>query len=108
VLFLALAVQLHRPFAPLHVDWDSVIFWACPVPAVVDWSIGQLTTWRGSNALRVLSGALLGVALGRTVYVNMRHPGDPRVLVEVLGLSAIAGVVWGVRQVLGYGPTSSS
>ena len=101
VLFAALVLQLRRPFAPVHLDTDLWLFAGLPLPAVLDWSVGQLTRWRGNNGVRLASGLLLGASLGRCIYVNMRHPGDVRVFVQLLGLSAVAGVVWGIRQVLG-------
>lgn len=108
VLFAALALQLRRPFAPVHLDLDPVLFLALPLPAVLDWSVGQLTRWRGHNLLRLVTGALLGASLGRCIYVNMRHAGDARVFLQLLGLSAVAGIVWGLRQVLGLGANSPS
>ncbi len=108
VLLAALAWQLRRPFAPLHLDLDPVLFFALPLPALLDWSVGQLTRWRGSNVLRLVTGVLLGASLGRCIYVNMRHPGDPKVFLELLGLSAVAGIVWGIRQVLGLPGKSRS
>jgi uncharacterized membrane protein len=103
VLFAALVVQLKRPLAPPALGIDPWLFFALPVPAVLDWSVGQLTRWRGNNLLRLLSGCLLGAGIGRCIYVNMRHPGDVRVFEQLLGLCAVAGIVWGIRQVLGLG-----
>jgi uncharacterized membrane protein len=105
VLFATLVVQLKRPFAPVVLPYDPWLFFVLPLPALVDWAASQFSWWRGNNALRFLSGCVLGVGLGRCVYVNMRHPGDVRVLVQVAGLSIIAGIVWGLRQMLGLAPS---
>ena len=96
-----LAWLLWPPLGPKQWEWDKVALWALPVPALLDWSAGQLTRWKGYNALRLGSGVLLGLALGRAVYLNMRTPRHPLVFQMMVGLSAIAGVVWGIRQVLG-------
>jgi uncharacterized membrane protein len=101
VLLVVLVLQLRRPFAPVHLESDPWLFLALPLPAVTDWTLGQLTRWRGNNLVRFVSGCLLGGSLGRLVYVNLRQPGDPRVFLEILGLCAVAGIVWGIRQVLG-------
>lgn len=100
VLLLVLAYQLRRPFAPPSLPADPFILYGLALPAVLDWSAGQLLRWRGHNGVRLVTGALLGVSLGRAVYMNMRHPGLPLVYGFLLGLCAVAGIVWGLKQVL--------
>lgn len=100
-LFALLVFQLHKPMAPPALALDPWILYGLAAPAVLDWSLGQLTAWRGSNAVRFVSGVLLGGALGRAVYVNMRHPGSALVYGFLLALCGVAGIVWGLRQVLG-------
>jgi uncharacterized membrane protein len=101
VIFAALTLQLHRPMAPLAHPLDGWILFALPLPALLDWALGQLTGWKGNNALRFVSGALLGISLGRALYIHIRHPGTPLVYAYGLGLAGFAGIVWGLRQVLG-------
>ena len=101
VLFAVLAWQLRRPMAPIDHPWDLWLLFVLPIPALVDWAFGQLTAWRGSNALRLGSGALLGAALGRALYIHMRHPGTVKIYAFGLVLVGFAGIVWGLRQVLG-------
>jgi len=103
VLFAVLALQLHRPMAPLHLSFDPWLLFALPLPAVIDWSVGQLTAWRGLNGVRLLTGGLLGVALGRALYIHMRHPGTAQIYVFGLAGVAVAGIVWGLRVLLGLG-----
>lgn len=100
VLCAALALQLHRPMAPLWLPFDWALLYLLPLPAVLDWVAGQLTGWKGSNALRFASGLLLGTGLGRAAYLYLRHPRDVRVFAFGLGLVGVAGITWGLRQVL--------
>ena len=102
VLLVVLAYQLKRPFAPPRLDVDPLLLVGLALPAVLDWSLGQLTRWRGHNAIRFASGVLLGGSLGRAIYMNMRQPGSPLVYGFLLGLCAVAGIVWGLRQVLRF------
>jgi len=44
------------------------------LPAVVDWMWGQFRPHAFSNVWRSFTGGLLGVALGRTLYIHMREP----------------------------------
>ncbi len=50
------------------VDWVVVLLLS--VPALFDWGAGHLG-WRGKNGLRFATGALLGVALGRSAYLYL-------------------------------------
>lgn len=100
VMLAVLALQLRRPMAPLVLPFDALLLFALPIPAALDWAAGQLTAWRGSNALRFASGLLLGGSLGRAAYLYLRHPRDPRVFTYALAGVALGGIVWGLRQVL--------
>lgn len=90
VLLLVLVAQLAPPFAPLVHPLDGLLLFALPLPAVVDWLAGMLLGWRGHNGVRLATGLLLGTALGRALYLNMRHPAEPRVLALFGGLVAVA------------------
>ena len=103
VLFAALAMQLHRPMAPVSHPWDRWILFALAAPALLDWGLGQLSSWKGRNALRFATGLLLGCSLGRALYIHMRHPGTPLIYAYGLALMGFAAIVWGLRQVLGSG-----
>jgi hypothetical protein len=69
--------------AAMVVQWS--LGWARPappdpwialgaLPALVDWGLGRLGR-RGRNDIRVLTGVLLGLALGRTLAIYVRDPG---------------------------------
>src|SRR5437867_10388003 len=73
LLFAALAIQIAR-HAPLSTPLDPVLALLLPVPALVDWSVGRFRPHAGNNALRTLTGVLLGASLGRTLYVHFQRP----------------------------------
>ncbi len=70
---LALTVQLFRG------DFGSTLndaFWVMglALPAVLDWARGQFRPHSGSNRTRLLTGLLLGLAIGRAVFLHMLEP----------------------------------
>ncbi len=73
VLVAAIVVQAHQRAA---IGWpaDPVIALALPVPALIDWAIGRFRPLAGSNLLRTSTGVLLGLSLGRTLYIHFRSP----------------------------------
>lgn len=52
---------------------DTLLTLGLAAPALFDWGLSRLRA-RGRNAWRLLSGALLGVALGRGLYLYFRDP----------------------------------
>ncbi len=72
-LLLALTVQLSRR-APLEWRYDGVWAVALLLPALGDWAFGRFRPRAGSNAWRGLTGVLLGLALGRALYVHLQRP----------------------------------
>lgn len=83
----ALAAQLWLDLgdpAPAGLDWLVV---AALAPALVDWTLARLAMWRGSNPIRMLTGALAGLALGRGLMLYFRDPGS-----EVWWTAALLGV----------------
>lgn len=87
VLFalVALQVALH---APLSWDLDVAVALALTGPALLDWSLGQLDPASGTNLRRTLTGALLGLGLGRTLYIHLLKP-LPTALLAQLGLVSV-------------------
>jgi uncharacterized membrane protein len=73
VLFAALVIQFSLG-APLSHRLDVVGSAVLTVPALGDWAYGRLHPTRGNNGWRTLTGALLGVALGRTLFVHFQKP----------------------------------
>jgi len=88
VLFAAIALQfaLH---APLVWAYDGVWSLGLLLPALVDWAYGRFRPQAGSNALRTVTGVMLGLALARTLYIHVQRPLPLWLLVQ-------AGVVTGI------------
>ncbi|SEU18428.1 DUF2085 domain-containing protein [Stigmatella erecta] len=60
--------------APLDWVWDVPAVLGLTLPALVDWAVGRFRPAGGHNAVRTLTGVLLGVALGRSLYVHVQRP----------------------------------
>lgn len=64
------------------LDWWIALLG--PLPALVDWGLSRLAIWGGSNLSRLLTGAVAGAALGRTVLLYLRDPRHEVFLVQLL------------------------
>lgn len=91
VLFVILVVQLIWRIAPGW--WDVIWLYVVPLPAIVDWATQRLGKRSGTNRKRTLTGALLGLSLGRTVYLNMILPANTPVVVQLAALAVIVILV---------------
>lgn len=69
--------------APLSWRFDVPFAVALTVPALADWAVGQFRPRGGSNLRRTLSGALLGIALARTLYVHVQRPLPPALVAQL-------------------------
>ena len=95
VLLAVLALQIAaglRPLGPL--DWWIVL--AGVAPALMDWALGRLGS-RGNNALRVTTGAIAGVALGRALYLYFRDTRSEVFLVQMMLIAFTVAAVEVVR-----------
>ena len=79
--------------APLAWRWDVPVVLALTLPALLDWCVGRLRPEGGSNAVRALTGLLLGAALGRSLYVHLQQPLPPVLLAQAALVTALAGPV---------------
>ena len=70
VLALVLGLQLAGVVGAVRAEW--AVLYLLPVPAVFSWARRRLTGAAGSNPVSTLTGALLGVALGRGLYLYLR------------------------------------
>ncbi|HYO59729.1 DUF2085 domain-containing protein [Archangium sp.] len=100
-VLLAVMVGLFKARAPLAWRWDVPVVLGLTLPALVDWAVGRFRPARGSNAVRTLTGVLLGVALGRSLFVHVQKP-LPAVLVWQAAL--VAGVALPVLLATLRGP----
>ncbi|MFZ5471016.1 MAG: DUF2085 domain-containing protein [Myxococcota bacterium] len=89
VLFAAVSVQLFLR-APLLAPFDPFLAVALTLPALIDWVVGRFRPHAGANWLRTLTGALLGLALGRTLFVHLFRPFHPSLLLQLGVVTAIA------------------
>ncbi len=89
VLLFAVGWQIaHR--APLTWAWDGPWALLLPVPALIDWSWGRFRPASSTNAIRTVTGVLLGLGLARTLYVHLRHPLPFWLLVQLAEVTAVA------------------
>jgi uncharacterized membrane protein len=100
-VLLAVMMGLFAVRAPLAWRWDVPGVLGLTLPALVDWAVGRFRPARGSNAVRTLTGVLLGVALGRSLFVHVQKP-LPAVLVWQAAL--VVGVALPVLLVAPRGP----
>ena len=63
---------------------------ALTLPALVDWAVGRFRPAAGSNAVRTLTGVLLGLALGRSLYMHVQRPLPPVLLAQAALVTAVA------------------
>lgn len=90
-VLLAVMVALFKLHAPLAWPWDVPVVLGLTVPALVDWAVGRFRPASGSNAVRTLTGVLLGVALGRSLFIHVQKP-LPAVLVWQAALVAVVAI----------------
>lgn len=88
VLFSSIGVQIALR-SPLHWAADPWIAFLLPAPAMVDWARGRLDPRTGTNFSRLLTGVLLGLSLGRTLYLHLRRPGFALTMAQLVAMAAI-------------------
>jgi uncharacterized membrane protein len=73
VLALTLLLQLVL-HAPLSHPLDVPVGVALVLPATLDWAVGRLNPALGSNPWRSTTGLLLGLGLGRSLFIHLQRP----------------------------------
>jgi hypothetical protein len=73
ILFAAIALQLGL-HAPLQHPVDLPLALGFLAPALGDWAYGRFRPHAFSNRWRTFTGLLLGVALGRTLFIHFQQP----------------------------------
>ncbi len=76
--------------APREWRWDVPVVLGLTLPALVDWAVGRFRPASGSNALRTLTGVLLGLALGRSLQVHVQWPLPPVLLAQAALVTVVA------------------
>ncbi|XXF80616.1 DUF2085 domain-containing protein [Myxococcaceae bacterium GXIMD 01537] len=89
VLF-AVMVGLFAARAPKVWRWDVPVVLALTAPALLDWAVGRFRPAGGSNAVRTLTGVLLGAALGRSLHVHLQKPLPGVLLAQAALVTAVA------------------
>jgi uncharacterized membrane protein len=89
VLFTAIAVQFALA-VPLAHPWDVPLGLALVAPATVDWALGRFDPHRFSNPWRTFTGVLLGLGLGRSLFIHLRQPFPVVLIAQLLGVTAVA------------------
>jgi uncharacterized membrane protein len=90
-VLVAVMMGLFSVRAPLVWRWDVPVVLGLTLPALVDWAVGRFRPASGSNAVRTLTGVLLGVALGRALFVHVQKP-LPAMLVWQAALVAVVAL----------------
>lgn len=91
VLAVVLIIQL---FFPVQAGWYDILWlFLAPLPALVDWGLSRIGLWRGSNLSRTLTGALMGVSLARTVYLNIQDTLGFLVIMQLVSFIVVVGGV---------------
>ena len=89
VMFAAIAAQMAAR-APLAWAWDGPWTLGLFAPAVLDWTVGRFAPRLGSNLWRTLTGALAGLALGRSLYIHLQRPFPVWLQVQVAAVTVAA------------------
>jgi uncharacterized membrane protein len=85
--------------APLNHRADLPIAVLLFLPALIDWAVGRFRPSSGSNLWRTGTGVLLGIALGRTLYVHFQRPLPLGLLIQMsLALLVAAPVLLIARK----------
>ena len=74
LLAATIALQVLLGLGPARAPLvDTLLTLLLAAPALLDWGLSRLRA-RGRNRYRLISGALLGVALGRSLWLYFRDP----------------------------------
>ena len=89
-VLLGCMVGLFAIRAPLQWKWDVPAVLGLTLPALVDWALGRFRPASGSNPVRILTGVLLGLALGRSLYIHVQRPLPTVLLAQAALVTAVA------------------
>jgi hypothetical protein len=86
-LALVLALQLTGVVGTIRAQW--AVLYLLPMPAIFSWARRRLTGSAGSNPVSTVTGALLGVALGRGIFVYLHDHGSVAFWAQAAGLVVV-------------------
>ena len=89
VLFAAIAIQL-KLHAPLEYAYDNELALGLLIPALFDWAYGRIRPHVFSNTWRTFTGVLLGLALGRTLFIHLQRPLPLPLLLQMALVTGVA------------------
>lgn len=89
VMFAVIAVQLAL-HAPLEHPLDLPLCVALVLPATIDWAIGRFQPHRFSNLWRTSTGVLLGLGLGRSLFIHLQRPMPPALLAQAIVVTGVS------------------
>jgi uncharacterized membrane protein len=92
MMFAVIGTQIALK-APLRWPYDPYVAFLLAAPAVVDWARGRLDPFSGTNFSRLATGLLLGISLGRTLYLHLVSPGFPLAMAQLGAIAAVALIV---------------
>ncbi len=82
---LVTLIALFAAHAPLEHPLDLAAVLLLTAPATLDWAFGRFRPHAFSNPWRTLTGVMLGLALGRSLFIHLQRP-FPVVLLLQMGL----------------------
>ena len=97
-VMLAGIVALFAARAPLTWRWDLPFVLGLTLVGLSDWVVGQVRPRALPNTWRTFTGALLGVAFARTLYVHFQRPYPPALLAQL----ALVALVMGPTLLVGW------
>ena len=87
VMFMAFALQWALDLGPLGRA-DLLIAVGLALPGLLDWGEGILDPCSGNNPRRLITGAMLGAALGRTLWLHAQNPWGELLWIQMFVLAA--------------------
>jgi uncharacterized membrane protein len=90
VLFAVFVMQMPHQRGLDYAVFTTPLILALTLPATLDWAYGRFRPHAGSNLWRTLTGVLLGVALGRTLFLHIARHQPEQLFIQFGVVTAIA------------------
>jgi len=88
-MFAAL-VTLFAVQAPLEWAHDVPVVLALTLPATADWAFGRFRPHAFSNPWRTFTGVLLGLGLGRSLFIHLQRPFPAALFAQFVLVTVVA------------------